>query len=466
MNALLRAVTQNGFDTIEQALGLRDITSSEMRSAICGWTAEWGRRAPDDDLQSDPCQRIPYAVVSRLYRAVFGEYDSTLNMESPSAKLLYLDRARHAFDARQRELMQWAMVGGACLAKPIATTDGSLQWHVIRRDCYLTFGRAADGTLTDIATCEKTAAGKRWYTLVERRTAGTDGRLTIENRLYSSAKRETLGQRVPLTALEQYAKLPERSVTSGPVWGVGMVELRMPAANCVDGSADGISVYEPAMGLITNINHNEWELRREFELGRARVIASADLLKTDNGRKDLKDDLFVGLDEDPARVGLTTFAPALRHEAYEARRQTYLRATETLLGIKRGLLSDAQVAEKTATEITDSAGGYALTIKDYQIMWYDALRSALHLADQWGQCFGLCDAAAWDEKALAVTWGNGVLYDADKEWADRLEMVQQGLLRPELAVAWKFDLPAETEEDLVAIRQKYMPALTDLESGG
>lgn len=64
---------------------------------------------------------------------------------------------------------------------------------------------------------------------------------------------------------------------------------------------------------------------------------------------------------------------------------------------------------------------------------------------------------------MTVTWGNGVLYDADKEWTDRKEMVQMGLLKPELALAWKFDLPSETEADLEAIRQKYMPELADLE---
>ena len=35
-----------------------------------------------------------------------------------------------------------------------------------------------------------------------------------------------------------------------PIDGVGMVFLRMPITNCVDGSADGVSIYEPAMGLI------------------------------------------------------------------------------------------------------------------------------------------------------------------------------------------------------------------------
>lgn len=62
-----------------------------------------------------------------------------------------------------------------------------------------------------------------------------------------------------------------------------------------------------------------------------------------------------------------------------------------------------------------------------------------------------------------ITWGNGVLYDADQEWTERKELVQMGLLKPELALAWKFDLPAETEADLAEIRKNYMPELKDLE---
>lgn len=79
------------------------------------------------------------------------------------------------------------------------------------------------------------------------------------------------------------------------------------------------------------------------------------------------------------------------------------------------------------------------------------------------KAYRLCDASAWSADELTVTWGNGVLYDADQEWTERKELVQMGLLKPELALAWKFDLPAESEADLAEIRKNYMPELKDLE---
>lgn len=278
-------------------------------------------------------------------------------------------------------------------------------------------------------------------------------------------------RRAGLSEEDDYTKKPALTTDEGQrqlmeakrIDGVGMVFLRMPITNCVDGSADGVSIYEPAMGLIHRINENELQFSREFELGRMRVVASADILRTHNGKKSLTDDVFVGLDGNEQSVGITPFAPALRNESYEARRQTYLKAIENLLGIKRGILSDAEAVSKTATEINSSAGDYSLSIMDFQHLYYDALQAALRLGDQIGQAYRLCDASAWDADELAVTWGNGVLYDADQEWTERKELVQMGLLKPELALAWKFDLPAESEADLAEIRKNYMPELKDLE---
>ena len=463
MNALLRALTDSrGIENIEQALGMPDITSDAMRRAIDGWFDAWFSRVPPDE--EDPCQRIPYAVVNKLGKAVFAEYDSSLQ-NTGTPKLQYLDRARQAFDAKKRELLQWCMVGGETWAKPVFAPDG-LTWQVIRRDAVLILGRAPDGRVTDLACCEKSVvADRQYYTLVERRTTGPDGRLTIENRLYQADNKATLGRRVPLQSLAQYERLADAYTYPAPLDGLGLVALKMPTVNCVDGSPDGVAVYEPAMGLIHNINRNEYQLAREFELGRMRIAASADLLTAENGRKRLRDDLFVGLEGSEQTVGITAFAPALRNENYEARRQAYLKAVENLLGVKRGILSDAEAVSKTATEINSSAGDYSLSIIEFQNLYYDALQAALRLADQLGQAYRLCDGTAWDTEVLNVTWGNGVLYDADKEWADRLAMVQQGMLRPELALAWKFDLPCDTEEDLAAIRQKYMPTMRNVFEG-
>lgn len=466
MGAMLRALMRNGANDIQQALGLPDITSTEMQNAIDIWFADWFARVPSKELEEDPCQRLPYAVVNKLCKATFAEYDSSLT-GTGTRTLQWMDGVRAACDRVRRLAMQWAMVGGEAFLKPVVLQNGGLSWQVIRRDCWNVLGKMPDGRVTDMAMCEKTvSADREYYTLVERRTAGPDGHLTVRNALYQSSNAQTLGQRVPLQSLAQYENLAPEYTYATPIDGVGLVHIKMPFANTVDGSTDGVAVYDPALGLIHNINRNEYLLDREFELGRMRIAVSADLLTAaipgKTGKKRLRDDLFVGLEESPGNVGITQFAPGLRDENYARRRQGYLKAIENLLGIKRGILSDAEAVSKTATEINSSAGDYSLSIIDFQNLWYDALQDALRLADQLRQAYNLCSGPPWDPDALTVTWGNGVLYDADKEWAERREMVQMGLLKPELALAWKYDLPAENEADLAFIRQKYMPELEQL----
>ena len=152
------------------------------------------------------------------------------------------------------------------------------------------------------------------------------------------------------------------------------------------------------------------------------------------------------------------FSPDLRQEAYEARTQEYLRTIENLIGLKRGLLSDAQEVEKTAFEIASTAGDYNLSLQDLQSVWFDGVREYLRICDILGQMYRYCDQSAWDvTEQLAITWGNGVLYDPDKEWQQECELVRMGYLRPEIALGHRYDMPCENEEDWAKIRAKYMP---------
>ena len=74
MGALIRALTNNAVENIEEALGMTDATSSAMKHAIAEWYAAWYGRAPTKT--EDPCQRLPYAIVNKLCKATFGEYDT------------------------------------------------------------------------------------------------------------------------------------------------------------------------------------------------------------------------------------------------------------------------------------------------------------------------------------------------------------------------------------------------------
>lgn len=432
----------------QQAFGVKDITTAEMQAAIRDWAQLYYQA--EATPEEDPCQRLPVLVVSKITKAAFSEYQADSDSEDAKRILLELSRVK-------AKAVQQALIGGQSFLKPIFG-QGGLTFSVIPRGSYLPLGRDERGDITDIGTAERTVEGRNSYTLLERRRVDAAGNLVIESKLYLSGDGQTLGVQVPLDTLEKYAGLVPELVLPG-VGSIGLIPVRCPQENTVDGSPDAVSIFASAAGLIHNLNRNEAQLDRELENGRSRVFTSADLLKTGaDGRKRLSDDLFVGLDDDPETVGVTVYSPELRVQSFLDKKMDSLRSAESLMGLKRGLLSNVETVQKTATQITDSAGSYNLTIIGFQRMWESAAREAVRVCEILGRLYKVFSGSTIDqEKDITISWGNGVLYDEDKTWEEYKSMEAAGMLKTEIALGWYFDLPTETDADLAYIRKRYMP---------
>ena len=416
----------------QQAFGAWDRTTAAMQAAIDRWNRLYYGTG-------DSCQRIAYTVVNKLVRTVFSEYTA----ENPHP---FYSRVLAQLDGCRSRAMQVALVGGSCCMKPNPIGDG-FDFTLIPRDHMLVFGRDSAGRLTDVGLTQRVTRGRYHYTLLERRTL-EKGVLTIENRLYRSLSDKSLGELCALADHPEFANLPGRYTFPAVMENVGLVELKTPLLNCVDGSHDGVSVYAAAAELIDRIEENERQLRDEFRRGESRIIVSRDLLDED---QQLSQNLFVGLDEDAQQVGLHIFSPQLREQSYLARKAEYLRNVESVIGLQRGMLSDVNAQDRTATEVAASEGEYNLTVMQLQAMWQQAQEETMQLCSTLAKIFGLCGA---DAPRTCVDWGNGILYDEDKLWADYKEMVAMGLVAPEVALGWRFGMDANDRD---AIRAKYMP---------
>ena len=379
--------------------GAGDITTPAMRRAIREWfDLYFDGKATD---QEDPCQKIPYAVVHKITRAAFSEYG--WEAEGYAAKIL------RALDIQRKKAMQMALIGGECFLKPVPEGEG-FRFRLVNRGNILVFGRDADGNITDLGLAEHITGDKFYYTLLERRSCRA-GLLTITNALYRSEAPGVLGKRVGLTELPEYAGLPDSFTFPKPM-GIGLAGLRTPVENCIDGSSDPVSVYAAAVGLIHNINRNEAQLNGEFQRGESRIITSSDFMRREaDGSRSFSDHIFVGLDEDPENIGVTIFSPQLREASFLARKQDYLRSVESIIGLKRGLLSQVEAVPRTATEITSSSGDYHLTVMDFRQAWEDTAREALRICGALGEFYNLPGAEPLTGEEVSFRWGNGVLFD-------------------------------------------------------
>lgn len=452
----------NGINSYSEAFHAVDITSPRMREAIKDWINLYYQHSATEE--EDPCQQIPYTIVRKLTKTVFAEYNA-------SSTDIFAGALLQALAEKSEEAMQLMLISGESLLKPIPTANG-FYFTVVPRQNIRVFGRDIAGRLTDIGTDEKSAYDKYYYTLLERRTVDENGYLTIRNYLYQSSHEKDLGKRIDLKSVPRYSRLEDEYTFPYPVGSVGLISLKAPMVNNIDGSHDGVSVYSAAVGLIHNINRNEAQMNGEFDRGESRILASRDLIKkrpakingitVHESNYEFKSHLFAGLDGDPEDMGINIFSPALRDSSFLARKQEYLRNVENVIGMKRGLLSEVEAAERTATEITSSAGEYNLTIIDFQRQWEKVVREMMRLCPILGQAYRIPNAHAIADNAYTVEWGNGVLYDEAKTEQELLRQVQSGLLQPERYLGWYYNRPCITAEDRKKIREEYMPeALED-----
>lgn len=346
------------------AFGASDGSSPKMKRGILEWLGLY--YGAQQKLQ------IPYTIVRKLISGVFCEYSAPGLSPLPA-----------------REAMELALICGESYLKPI---PGG--WMPISRGSILVFSRDMWGEPTDVGLMEKTTLGRHKFTLLERRTLSPDGTLTIVNRLFRS-QGSGLGREVSLKSHPAYRDLPGKYVYPQAMDSVGLVRLRLPMTNCIDGSSEGVSIYAPAARLIAALEENEAQLDGEFRNGRSRLVVSRDLL--DAGQ--LKDTVFVALDESPETVGITVFSPELRQKSYLERQQAYLRSVENIIGIRRGLLSQVEEIDRTATEITCSEGDYMATLMGLRQVWQQAAEKASRLQEQ-------LTGSGFDTH---ISWGDGVL---------------------------------------------------------
>ena len=183
----------------EGRFGASDKTTRAMKTAIEEWFDLYYLADASEDR--DPCQRIAYTVVNKLVRAMFGEYRAEAG-DSRYQSLV------DTLDIQRKNAVQLALIGGECYLKP-CPGENQFSFTLIPRNNVLIFGRDPDGEPNDVGTVEQTACGKYFYTLMERRTVDEAGLLTIENKLFRSGDRNSLGTQVPLSQHPGYGALQE-----------------------------------------------------------------------------------------------------------------------------------------------------------------------------------------------------------------------------------------------------------------
>ena len=116
---------------------------------------------------------------------------------------------------------------------------------------------------------------------------------------------------------------------------------------------------------------------------------------------------------------------------------------------KKAELANIAAATNEATRAAQT------TVLELQQMWTKAVQQAAQLCAVLAKVYGL---PAITDSRIAIDWGNGILYDEATQWGEYLQMVEKGLLKPEIALGWRFGMASDTPEEQAMVRSRYMPS--------
>ncbi len=416
---------------IKNAFNIDVPPDSLMVSAV----QKWAEMLNKDKL------KLPAAVVNELARLTAVEMKITV---SGSKRADYLNACMEDELPHLRRELPKAMALGTMIIKPYY--DGQKMCvDYISADCF-TPTAWSYGNITGAVFAEKKQAGNKYYTRLEYHNfAG--GLYTIKNTAFVSYDGSHLGSPVPLSAVEEWAKLmPEATVrnVSAPLFGV----FRVPAANMINPSSPlGVSVYHSAEPVIREAEKLFGNLLWEFESGRRVLYVDISALKPDSkGNPTIKDSVFRSLD-----VNEDTFfkewSPEFRNEAIQSGLNTLLRRIEFMTGLAYGTLSEVNEVDKTAEEIRASKQRSYANVCDLQRELKTAIEGALYAIDVWAGIYNLAPSGKY---SVTTEFDDSIVADRKAEFAEKMQLVTAGMMPPWEFRMWYFGEDEKTAREAVA----------------
>ena len=438
----------------KRVLGTEAAVSAPMKEAIDLWEAMFTDKAPwlDDNVKS---RGLPAAIAGEFARLVTFELESEIR---GGARAAFLQESYGEVLAQLRAKTELGCAGGGLVFKPYVE-QGKLCVEAVPAWRFLPTAFAR-GEVTGAVFVEQVTKGRRVYTRMERHERRAEG-YVIRNLAFRSESTGTLGSPCSLAEVEEWAELtPE--VTIRYKDGTAPEKMlfawfRVPQENNIDVESPlGAAVFSRAAGLIEDADRQYGRAMWEYEGSELAVDASYGALQLpeDGGRARLprgRQRLFRELNLDQGQSGdlYEVFSPRIRDESLFNGLDKILKRIEFNCSLAYGTLSDPQSVDKTAEEIRSSKQRSYAAVCELQQAMQRALEQLVWCLDFYATAYRLAPKGEYE---MRFTWGDGVLQDADKEFALRKQLADSGYLRPEKLVAWYFGV---TEEEAAA---EYMPA--------
>lgn len=407
---------------IQSALNIKPAISKEMIDYIEKWQNSYSGNADwlDENIKS-----------LKLEQSITREFSNiVINEMTASVTVPKLDSI---FQSAKRDIgmyLQRGLATGAMVIKPL----GGDKVQYVAANAFIPVEYDSRGRLIKVIFPEFKKIGDNYYTRLEYHNLDYENGLTITNTAYMSHDEDTLGQKIPLSYVDEWKNL-------APFTGYPMMKrpafgyYRNPIDNTIDGSHCGVSIFDSALDLIKLADIQFGRLDWEFESGERTVIvdqAALESTQTIDGLKKmempkLNDRLYTGLNVSGSANGedfYKEFSPQLRQSDIISGLEEYKRNIEFEVGLSYGDISNPQTIAKTATEIKSAKDRKYNMVTAIQ----DNLRDCL---DDLVYALAFYNSMTTSGYKFICDFKDSILTDEEAERKQDIQDLNLGIMRPE-----------------------------------
>lgn len=452
-----------GSSNIKQALRVDVAINPEMASALQLWSLMYANKAPwlNKDIHS---LNLPAAIAGEIARAVTIEMKVTL---TGSPRAVFLQQQIDRLLPKLRQQVEYGAAKGGLMFKPYVNGK-EIAVDFVQADAFYPVSFDANGNITSCIFADQRTIGRDYYTRLEFHKMTPAG-CEIRNLAYKSSSPDTLGQPVPLAAVDEWANLAEFALVTDitkPLFAY----FRYPQANNIDPASPlGVSCFSRAAeqtnngkSLIQQADEQWSDLLWEFEGGQMALYADVTAFtKKADGTLELPHKRLYRALNSGANIGedqkFQEWAPTLRDVSLLNGLDAILRKIEFTCGLAYGTLSNPATVDKTATELKISNQRSYATITDAQKALETALDELFYAMDVWATAYNLAPRGSY---AVVYDFDDSVITDKDLQMSQDRQTVGMGgmplyifLMRnygldEATARQWVADKQAETPQDL------------------
>lgn len=412
---------------IAKTFGVEVLLPQKIRGLIDQWRRVYIGEPPWRDDTIRPLN-LGVSIASELARLVTLEMKAQFGAENDIMQRFLRDL---------KPIVEYSCALGSALFAPFTAQNGEIYINATPANQIYPIAFDENGRLTSVVTERVREANSKFYTLLEFRNFDADsGTETIQYKAFQSVAPGYLGTEIAVQDAEIWPMIASETYEVNGLTAPLFVYFRMPFAFPFDPSCQiGVSCLNSCLSLLEDAEKQYSRYLWEFEAGEFAINVDASALDTVPGKTfgvaPLNRRIYRGVE---IKDLFQEWNPNLRDSSIFSGLNNILRQIEFRCGLSYGTLSDANIQEKTATEIMASKQRSYATISGIQANLEIALRELSR---------ALCEVLKTTQVEPIFTWDDSVIVDTLQEKNIFMQEISAGI-----RAAWEYRVHflGETEE--------------------